>query len=136
MIHETSCGAVLFTKTANGILYTIVVEKNGTTGLPKGHVESGETHIQCALREIKEETGIDAHIVDGFREEISYILHNGHCKHVIFFAASYEETQTPKNIGEVKDIRVLGYDQAYEALTYQQTKDILYRFTQSTAFPR
>ena len=28
--------------------------------LPKGHVEQGETELQCALRELEEETGITA----------------------------------------------------------------------------
>ncbi|MDX1943958.1 MAG: NUDIX domain-containing protein [Pirellulaceae bacterium] len=38
--------------------------------LPKGHVDDGETELQCALRELWEETGIaakDIEIVDGFR---------------------------------------------------------------------
>ena len=28
--------------------------------IPKGHIEEGETDIQCALRELEEETGIAA----------------------------------------------------------------------------
>jgi bis(5'-nucleosidyl)-tetraphosphatase len=38
--------------------------------LPKGHVDAGETEMQCALRELREETGIaaaDIELVDGFR---------------------------------------------------------------------
>ena len=38
--------------------------------LPKGHVDAGETEVQCALRELREETGIaaaDIELVDGFR---------------------------------------------------------------------
>jgi len=38
--------------------------------LPKGHVDPGETEIQCALRELQEETGItaeDIEIIDDFR---------------------------------------------------------------------
>jgi len=38
--------------------------------LPKGHVDPGETEVQCALRELREETGIaaaDIELVDGFR---------------------------------------------------------------------
>ena len=43
--------------------------------LPKGHVDPGETEMQCALRELIEETGItadDIEIVDGFRFETHY----------------------------------------------------------------
>ena len=38
--------------------------------LPKGHVDPGESEIQCALRELREETGItadDIEILRGFR---------------------------------------------------------------------
>ena len=43
--------------------------------LPKGHVDPGETEVQCALRELREETGIlatDIELVDGFRFESHY----------------------------------------------------------------
>ena len=43
--------------------------------LPKGHVDPGETEMQCALRELHEETGItatDIEIDDGFRFESHY----------------------------------------------------------------
>jgi 8-oxo-dGTP pyrophosphatase MutT (NUDIX family) len=43
--------------------------------LPKGHVDAGETEMQCALRELREETGIlatDIDILDGFRFETRY----------------------------------------------------------------
>lgn len=32
--------------------------------LPKGHVDPGETEIECALRELEEETGITAHDIE------------------------------------------------------------------------
>jgi 8-oxo-dGTP pyrophosphatase MutT (NUDIX family) len=43
--------------------------------LPKGHVDPGETEVQCALRELCEETGIgagDVELVEGFRFESHY----------------------------------------------------------------
>ena len=47
--------------------------------LPKGHQEAGETDLQCALREMEEETGIaagDIDLVDGFRWETRYTVHS------------------------------------------------------------
>jgi bis(5'-nucleosidyl)-tetraphosphatase len=43
--------------------------------LPKGHVDPGETEMQCALRELHEETGItadDIETIDGFRFLLQY----------------------------------------------------------------
>ena len=43
--------------------------------LPKGHVDPGETEMQCALRELNEETRItagDIEGIDGFRFTMQY----------------------------------------------------------------
>jgi 8-oxo-dGTP pyrophosphatase MutT (NUDIX family) len=43
--------------------------------LPKGHVDPGESEMQCALRELREETGIlatDIEVLEGFRFETRY----------------------------------------------------------------
>ena len=31
--------------------------------MPKGHVERGESYAQAAIREVREETGIDSHVI-------------------------------------------------------------------------
>jgi len=43
--------------------------------LPKGHVDPGESEMECALRELHEETGINAddiELIDGFRFTTQY----------------------------------------------------------------
>ena len=43
--------------------------------LPKGHVDEGETELECALRELEEETSIRSHYIVGdpnFRFTIEY----------------------------------------------------------------
>jgi len=46
--------------------------------LPKGHVDAGETEMQCALRELHEETGITANDIEpiaGFHFTTQYQVH-------------------------------------------------------------
>ena len=102
MRHEYVCGAVLYTVTPSGIRYVLVIEKEGHCGLPKGHIEPGETETQTALREIREETGITARIIDGFRLEVSY--QKGSClqKHLTCFLAAYDNQYTPSHTAEVR----------------------------------
>lgn len=54
---------------AGGIVYKdnhllMLKKKNGDWVLPKGRIEDGETLEETAIREVKEETNIDAKIVD------------------------------------------------------------------------
>ena len=56
MIH--SAGAVLYTVIDGERRYVLVREKNGSYGMPKGHVEPGESLVDSVIREMHEETGL------------------------------------------------------------------------------
>ncbi|MCR9120491.1 MAG: NUDIX domain-containing protein, partial [bacterium] len=52
-----SCGVLLF-RTAPAESF-LLMEHADRLDLPKGHVDADETDLECALREMEEETGID-----------------------------------------------------------------------------
>ena len=120
---EKSCGAVLFTKINGERRYVLVISKAGDYGFPKGHVERGESETETALREIREETGVRAEIVHGFRKTIEYTMPSGTRKRVVIFAAEYKN-QTPR-AEDGRGLAVLPYGEALEAVTFDDFKGVL-----------
>ncbi|MFI3281665.1 MAG: NUDIX domain-containing protein [Rikenellaceae bacterium] len=63
--YKNFCREFRSIKAAGGLVTNIqgeslMIYRNGRWDLPKGHLERGETLEQCAVREVSEETGIDA----------------------------------------------------------------------------
>lgn len=71
---EVSAGGLVLSKTDPSLVALISHKNRGGRAdwcIPKGHVESGEDLAQTAVREIGEETGIQAEVVEKLGE-ISY----------------------------------------------------------------
>ena len=63
MIEATSCGGVVIFRGKVLLLYKNYKNKYEGWVLPKGTVEDGEQHEETAVREVREETSVTAHIV-------------------------------------------------------------------------
>ena len=125
MKYEYCSGAVLYTVVNDKILYVLVVESDGHCGLPKGHIETGETERETALREIKEETGINAVLFDDFAIKVEYETKEGSIKRTTYFIASYYNQVIECNNNELLEVKLLPFDEAMATLTYQDIKDVL-----------
>jgi 8-oxo-dGTP pyrophosphatase MutT (NUDIX family) len=55
---ETSSGGVVFRRSDVQVDFLLIRDPYANWGLPKGHIEGGETPEQAALREVEEETGL------------------------------------------------------------------------------
>ena len=114
MTMEKSCGALVFRRF-----------HGNTELLLKGHVEPGETEEETALREIKEETGIDVIIDPSFREVISYSPKKDTQKDVIYFIAraqNYDYTPQEEEISQIKWVEI---NRAHTILTYDNDKQLV-----------
>ena len=73
MIEATSCGGVVIYRGKILVLFKNYRNRYEGWVLPKGTVEAGETHEQTALREVQEETGVHARIIQ-YIDKSSYMF--------------------------------------------------------------
>ena len=126
MLKEKSCGALVFLREGDKVDFLILKHRlGGHWSFPKGHVEQGESERQTALREIKEETGLDVRLMEGFRQKVSYSPRPGVSKDVVYFLASAPDSNTTMQEEEVREIRWIDESKCQEYLTYQNDRLLL-----------
>ena len=127
--YEKSCGAVVYCQTGDSIKYLLVCEHGGFWVFPKGHMEEGETEHETALREVKEETGLDVTFVDGFQMKDEHNLARegrpNTIKQTIYFLAKYEGQEYDSQESEIAEIALMDYEEAMEAFQFDSFKNIL-----------
>jgi len=122
---EISAGAIIYTIRDNRIFYLLQKDFHGNFGFAKGHLEEGETELEAAKREIKEEVGLDVEIDTDFCEITDYVMPNGIAKRAYYYLAYYEDQEPVLQEEEVEDVVLLPYDEALNRLTFDNMKEIL-----------
>jgi bis(5'-nucleosidyl)-tetraphosphatase len=118
MKSEKSCGAIVLSPGhTNRKVLLIKHENGGHWAFPKGHVENDETEVETALREIKEETGLDADLSTAFRKSVSYSPAPGVMKEVVYFIAFAHTETIEKQDAEVTDFAWMPFNEALQAIT-------------------
>ena len=127
--YEKSCGAVVYCQKDNDIKYLLVCEHGGYWVFPKGHMEAGESEHETALREVKEETGLDVTFVDDIRIKDEHNLARegrpNTIKQTIYFLAYYEDQTFVPQESEISQIVLLDYEAAMTTLQFDSFKRIL-----------
>ena len=122
---EKSAGAVLYEIINNEINYLLILDFNNNWGFPKGHLENGETNEQAAIRETKEEVGVDVLLDTNFKRELIYIMPNGIEKYSIYYIGKYSNQIPTKQPEEIKEIRILPYNEALQLISFENIKNVL-----------
>ncbi len=126
MILEKSCGAIVYRKSHGNTEILLIKHVNsGHWSFPKGHVEGNETEVETALREIKEETGIDVIVDPSFRETVSYFPRKDTQKVVVYFIAKAKNFEFIPQEEEIAQIRWVDIGHANTILTYENDKTIV-----------
>ena len=117
-----SCGCFIVRELTPGHKEVLLVKpfpQRDNWGVPKGHIEEGESYVQCALREVLEETGVRPKI-DESVPHYSCITRNHHeVKTVIIYLATLDEHQEITGDGENSEIKWFPIDSLPTLHKYQ-----------------
>ncbi|HUH82260.1 MAG TPA: NUDIX domain-containing protein [Nitrososphaerales archaeon] len=123
-MEERSAGAVVYRRAVDRRLF-LLLQNAGRWDFPKGGIETGESELQTVMREVKEETGLQAiRIIPGFRKVIEYFYRrdgkNIH-KQVVYLLASTEEEKITISF-EHQGFGWFHYDDALARASYENSK--------------
>ena len=112
--QEVSAGGVVVRDGEVAVIVPIKRAHDGSRvlALPKGHFGLGESALQAAEREVREETGIEVEAVG---------------KSVKFFLFSYLGGDIADHDEEVEEVRWIGLREAQHSLTHAAEREIIGR---------
>jgi 8-oxo-dGTP pyrophosphatase MutT (NUDIX family) len=129
LLEERSAGVVVF-HTQDGVTkYLLLRNDKAKYDFPKGNIETGESELNAAVREAKEETGLpDIRLVDGFAEKITYFyLRPGGAKvhKSVQYYLGYTESVDVRISDEHQGFVWVTLEEAMEVTTYENIKMLL-----------
>lgn len=127
---QISSGGVIFRRRGDDIEVALIsVRTSRAWCLPKGLIDKPETPAEAALREVREEAGLNGKIIaDLGHISYWYVINNDRVKvhkTVHFFLMEYLSGSTDDHDHEVEEARWYLIGDALNTVTYKNEKDIL-----------
>jgi 8-oxo-dGTP pyrophosphatase MutT (NUDIX family) len=103
-------------------------QRGTVLALPKGHPDGNETPLQAAIREIREETGVEAEPVEELGEIRYSYDRKGQTvdKRVVFYLFNYRGGELAHD-HEIADVRWMELEEAARSLTYSGEREMVSR---------
>lgn len=129
---QKSAGGVLYQEREGQMWVVLIATKEGSVwGLPKGMIEKGEGPLLAALREVREESGLQGESVADlgyveywYRDSSSKVLYH---KFVHYFLLRYVSGDVADHGWEADEARWFPVDDAVETISYENERQVLLR---------
>ena len=130
MKREFSAGGIVFNDKGQVLLVMAGSMKDRETKhwkFPKGNINEGESSKDAAIREVEEETGIKAKIIEKIGDSKYVYPLNGEkiFKIVIYFLMDYVSGQARPQEGEIEEVRWVTPDEAFKLLSFPGDRKLL-----------
>jgi len=139
-VEEVSAGGVVV-RGADVLL--VVPTRRAANGsrvvaLPKGHLDGDETDEQAATREVREEGGVEAELVEPLGDVRYHYRRDGRLvsKRVRFFLFAFRSGSPDDHDHEIEDARWVPIETAVNELTYPGERDMVRRVLSKTRADR
>jgi 8-oxo-dGTP pyrophosphatase MutT (NUDIX family) len=126
MIREFSAGGLVIRNLRSRPHVAVVRVRDQVLALPKGHPEQGESAQDAALREVREETGLEATPVEKLGDIRYWYARDGDrvLKIVSFFLLRYRSGRLEDHDHEVEEALWIPLEEAPARLAYRGEKDM------------
>jgi ADP-ribose pyrophosphatase YjhB (NUDIX family) len=137
--RETSAGGIVYRLEEGAPLFLLIRDSYGNRGFPKGHVERGEGAEDAALREVREETGLQELASRGLIDTIDwYFRFRGRLIHKSchFYLMETSQSDTaPQRAEGITACQWVTYGEAHEAVSYANAREVLRRAREMIGAP-
>ena len=126
MIREFSAGGVVVRRMQGRPFVAVVRVRDQILALPKGHPDGKESAAEAAQREVREETGLEAELVERLGDVKYWYVRDGErvMKIVAFFLFRYRSGSVENHDHEVEEALWIPLDEAPRRLAYKGEREM------------